>query len=307
MKFLYYPGCTLIEKAKNLDISARSACRALGIELVEMPDWTCCGTVFPLNTRKIVGVIAPARILLNAIKEGYSELVTLCAFCYNVLKRTNFIIKNDPLVHKRVNVYLKDEFERENKDYQEYCGEVKVLHLLEVLRDKFGFSTLKQKVVHPLAGLNLAAYYGCMFLRPEEEVAFDRPEDPKIMDDFIMALGASPVYFPYRIECCGSYLSMSSEEIALQGSFQIIQSAQKYGADALVLSCPLCHYNLDKRQEKMSKDNPYYKPLPILYFTQVLGMALGIEEKDLLWDMHYISPQNLFQKVKATTKQEAAL
>ena len=194
MKFSYYPGCTLKTKAKDLDAYGRRSAEALGITLEELPEWQCCGAVYPMAKDEIATKLSSVRALVSARELG-NDLVTLCSACHHVIKRVNGDMQNDDNVRLKVNNYLQLE--------TPYEGETKVLHYLEMLRDVVGFDELKKKVVNPLKGRKIGAYYGCMLLRPSKEMQFDNPENPTIIEDFIKAIGGTPVIYPFRNECCG--------------------------------------------------------------------------------------------------------
>lgn len=290
----YYPGCTLKDRSLQLDQSARATAEKLGVELVEVQPWTCCGAVPPTSQERVMNLVAPVRILKRVRDAGEKDLVTICDFCYNVLKRANYRMRTDAVQRTRVNAYLKED--EPLRDYEpapvegsgEYAGEVRVLHYLEYLRDKIGYETIADKVVRPLKGLRVAPYYGCVMLRPKEEIDLDDPEDPRIMDDFLLALSAEPVEYPYRNECCGSFLSVSSPDSSTRLGHEILVSAQKHGADALMVSCPLCHYNLEGRQDAITAAFPEFEKIPIFYFTQLLGVALGIDPGALGFERHRV-------------------
>ena len=262
MKFSYYPGCTLRNKAKELDAYARASAKALGFELEELQDWQCCGGVYPLGTDEIASKLASVRALAQARDKG-QDLVTLCSACHHVLKRVNDDMINVEDIRTRANNYMKLD--------TPYAGETKVLHFLEVIRDQIGFDELKKKVVNPLTGKKIGAYYGCLLLRPGKIMAFDDPENPKMLEDFIRALGAEPVVYPYRNECCGGYISLKEPEMANTMCDTIEQSAAGFGAEMLITACPLCRYNLNKSQGE----------LPVYYFTELLAEALGVKEEAL--------------------------
>ena len=192
MKFSYYPGCTLKTKAKDLDAYGRRSAEALGITLEELPEWQCCGAVYPMAKDEIATKLSSVRALVSARDLG-NDLVTLCSACHHVIKRVNGDMKNDDNVRLKVNNYLQLE--------TPYEGETKVIHYLEMLRDVVGFDELKKKVVNPLKGRKIGAYYGCMLLRPSKEMQFDNPENPTIIEDFIKAIGGTPVIYPFRNEC----------------------------------------------------------------------------------------------------------
>ena len=260
MKYSYYPGCTLRNKAKDLDLYARKCAVALGFELEELTDWQCCGGVYPLGSDEIASKLPSVRAL-NDAKQKSQDLVAVCSACYHVLKRVNDDMANVADIQTRANNYMALE--------EPYKGETAVLHFLEVLRDRVGFDELKKKVVNPLTGRKIGAYYGCLLLRPSDVMAFDDPESPTILEDFIRALGATPVVYPYRNECCGGYISLKEPALAASMCDKITSSAAGFEADCLVTACPLCKYNLNKSGK-----------LPIVYFTELLAEALGVKEGD---------------------------
>ena len=297
MKIHYYPGCTLKEKATNLDDSTRLAMEILGYRLVEPENWTCCGAEFPLTEEKIVGLTAPVRILRQVKAEGGEKVMTTCAFCYNVLKRSNKAMLDDPLKHRRVNAFLRDDIKIDPRtkarttDFPEYNGDVEVVHLLEFLRDDVGYEKIRSKIVRDLGELKIGPYYGCRLLRPYKDAGIDKPDNPTIFEEFLQNLGCQVVDFPFKQECCGSYLSLSLPDAASEASYQVLRSASTNGADALVLSCPLCYYNLDRRQDRIRNVHPDFQGIPVLFFTQILAWALGVEEKKLGFDQHFFDPR----------------
>lgn len=261
MKYSYYPGCTLKNKAKALDVYARASAKALGFELEEIKDWQCCGGVYPLGSDEIATKLSSVRAL-NDAKEKQQDLVTLCSACHHVIKRVNDDMKHVEDIRTRANNYMKLD--------EPYAGETTVLHFLEVLRDRVGFDKVKEKVKNPLTGKKIGAYYGCLLLRPGKILEFDNPENPKIMEDFIRALGAEPVIYPYRNECCGGYISLKEKEMSGKMCNKIMESAEGFGADLLITACPLCLYNLNASTQE---------GLPVYYFTELLAEALGVKEE----------------------------
>ena len=261
MKYSYYPGCTLRTKAKDLDAYARASAKVLGFELEEIENWQCCGGVYPLGTDEIATKLSSVRAL-NEAKEKGQDLLTLCSACHHVIKRVNDDMKNVEDIRTRANNYMQLE--------EPYAGETTVLHFLEVLRDRVGFDTLKEKVVNPLKGKKIGAYYGCLLLRPGKIMAFDNPENPSVIEDFIRAIGAEPVIYPYRNECCGGYISLKEKEMAENMSKKVTDSAKGFGAEMLITACPLCLYNLKKNGNQT---------LPVYYFTELLAEALGVKEE----------------------------
>ncbi len=280
MKFAYFPGCTLYTKAKSFDASGRRAGEKLGFQLEEMPYWTCCGATFPLAEDYDMALASPTRVLARARKQG-AELVTLCAVCHNVLKRTNHVMRTNPDRRAKVTDFIEEP----------YGGDLEVLHYLEVLRDRVGFEALGGKVEKPLQGLRVAPFYGCLLLRPRAEMQMDDPDKPSIFEDLLRALGAEPVDYPMKSECCGAFQVVHSDAMATRCSREIIASARARGAEMLVTACPLCQFNLEDRQGEMQKTDPMFQGLPVLYFTQLLGIALGEPVESMDVSKHHTDPR----------------
>ncbi|MBI5234575.1 MAG: CoB--CoM heterodisulfide reductase iron-sulfur subunit B family protein [Deltaproteobacteria bacterium] len=279
MKIPYYPGCTLNTVAKPFDISARESALALGFEMEEMSQWNCCGATYPLTPDNVMALAAPAKVLSGARKAG-DTLTTLCSVCYNVLKRTNKTLKDNKEIRSIVSDFIEED----------YDGSLDILHFLEILRDRIGYDRIKAAVKRPLKGIKAGAYYGCMLLRPFEDMGIDDHEAPTILEDLLNTLGAEPSVFPNRIECCGAHLAMGRNDIVEKLSGDVMGSAAGFGAEIIVTSCPLCQYNLEKSQGKLRAEGAGYRSVPIVYFTQVLGLALGQSEDTLgfdknLWDI----------------------
>lgn len=263
--YSYFPGCTLKNKAKDLDAYARASAEALGFSLEEIPEWQCCGGVYPTAADEVAQKLSSVRALAAARDAG-RELVTLCSACYNVLKQVNADMQNNEFVSLKANNYLK-------KDGVEYHGEANVVHFLEVLRDKVGWTNVKAAVKNPLAGKKIGAYYGCLLLRPANVLKFDDPENPQILEDFIKAIGATPVIYAQRNECCGAYTMFDDKSIPQERAQKILANATDMGAELLVTSCPLCKYNLIKNKGESGLD--------VIYFSELLAEALGVKEKAL--------------------------
>ncbi len=283
MKLPYYPGCTLYTKAKPLNTSMHSSFEAIGVELNELPHWYCCGTTFTLARDNRMSLIAPLRILAKAQKEDGRVLVP-CSVCYNTLKRVNYMLREDTEALEILNEHLEES----------YDGKEEVLHPLEFFRDNK--ELVREALKKDMRGIRLGCYYGCLLLRPKEEIQFDDPEAPTIFEDFVSLIGATPIDFPFKVECCGSYLVVNSPDAAVDASFRLLRNAKGNGAEALVTSCPLCHYNLDALQRKIKKEHPEFKEIPIFYFSQVLGVALGVEEKNLGLEQNKVSPISLLKE-----------
>lgn len=258
MKVSYFPGCTLKNKAIDLDIYARRSAEALGVTLEEIENWQCCGGVFTTAKDEVATKLSSVRALKAAAQKG-QPLISVCSACHNVIKQTNAAMQNDKEFADKVNRYMAEE---------PYNGETQVYHYLEMLRDLVGFDKIKEKVVNPLKGKKIAAYYGCLLLRPGTVMKMDDPENPKIMEDFIRAIGATPVVYAMRNECCGGYIAMESPEMAKKKSNAVVDNAKNQGAELMVTACPLCRYNLVKNGAD----------IPVVYFTELLAEALGVKE-----------------------------
>lgn len=258
MKVSYFPGCTLKNKAKDLDSYAYKACEVLGITLEEIENWQCCGGVFTTSKDEVATKLSSVRALKYALDKE-QPLVTVCSACHNVIKQTNHAMQNDKEFADKVNRYM---------DEGAYMGETQVYHLLELLRDVVGFDAVKEKVVNSLKGKKIAAYYGCLLLRPNSVMQMDDPENPTIMEDFIKALGADAVVYAKRNECCGGYIAMESPTLAKKNSNAVVENAKANGAEMIITACPLCKYNLVKNGAD----------IPVVYFTELLAEALGVKE-----------------------------
>ncbi len=257
--YLYYPGCTLKTKASDYEESAMAVMEALGKPLVEMDDWYCCGAVQSLTTDDLMHQLAPIRTMCCAQEQGEKELVTLCDLCYNVLKQANERVRENPDDLETMN-----EFQDEDPDY---LAEVEIYHLFQILQDMK--DDIKKKIVNPLSSLRVTPYYGCMLLRPEK-AAIDDTEDPSVMEELLELTGAEVIDNPKRTECCGSYHTVNRSDIVEKRVKEIVGRAVEDGADVIVLSCPLCQFNLEYHQRTTEFE------VPVLYLTELLALAFGI-------------------------------
>lgn len=277
MIYGYYPGCSLLSSAKEYDRSLRLTFARLGIELVELEDWNCCGAVHGEGK----GVIAlPARNLALAEAQGLAAIIAPCSGCYRNLRRASQEVERDKAVRQMVNDSLVEGLQLK--------GNVRVLHPLYVLQREYGFERIKAQVVRRLTGMRVAAYYGCMLTRPKDE--FDSTERPTGLDDFLTSVGAEPVEFPFRAKCCGGALAISHSGVTAGLTGKVLNSAKSAGADAVTLACPMCHTALDLYQGKAERAVGNNLDLPVMYFTQLLGLALGIEASALGFERHIVSP-----------------
>ncbi len=293
LRLPYYPGCTLKTAASIFEISALACADVLGMELVEIPRWNCCGTVFSLTEDDLIHHVAPIRNLIrvqemnrDGVLDGENRLVTLCSMCFNTLKRASLLARDKPDSLKTLNDFMSLE--------EDYSGDVEVVHFLELLRD-LGPEVIAEKVKRPLAGLKVAPYYGCTLLKPKE-VGIDDAEEPTIQRDIFTALGAEVVHNPYMKLCCGSYQTMNEKDAVVRLAHDILYHARRDGAQVVATSCPLCAFNLDNRQREVKEAYPDFEEIPVLYFTQLLARAFGLGPGFYESDRNYISSKHLFRE-----------
>ncbi len=285
--YTYYPGCSLKRFGEPFERSTFAVAEALEIELKEMELWNCCGTVHGLSQDGLIHKVAPLRNLLRAREQGAQSVVTLCAICYNTLKRTNLFLQEDEGARRRLNEFLDD--------YEPYAGDLPVRHFLEVLRDDVGFDEIHKAVTRPLQGLAVSPYYGCTLVRPGE-LGLDDMERPTVLSDLLKAIGAEAVESPCATECCGAYHAVGDPDIASVYSGRVLGTAHRRGARMLAASCPLCVYNLDTRQEASRRIEPSLPRMPVLYFTQLLGWALGAPPASLGLEAMAVDPRPVLQE-----------
>ena len=285
MRFAYYPGCSLHSTAVEFDISTRAVAPLLGIELVEIPNWVCCGAS-PTHQRDSILSYALAVANFNKAELVNEQIGVQCASCYNNLRRALFELHHSDEIKKKV----------EKVAGLDFGNNVQVFHLLDVFRNQIGLEAIKEKVTHPLKGLNVAAYYGCLLTRPPAAVAFDDPEWPTSMDDILQTCGATMVDWPYKTECCGASLALSRTDVVQKLSHDILKMAKTHGADCIAVACPLCHSNLDLRQKSIEKKFAENLELPIFYYTQLMGLAFGLSGKELGLDKLIVNPWKLLEE-----------
>lgn len=277
MKYAYYPGCSLHATAREYDQSTREVCSALGIELIEIPDWSCCGATSAHSTSHLLSVALPARNLTLAGKMGL-DIAVPCAACYQRLRYAQIELDQNEGVREKVAAVTGTAYE----------NKADVKSLLEVVAG-LAPEYLKSKIVRPLDGLKAVCYYGCLLVRPPRVTGFDDPEDPQTMDNLMRACGAEALDWGYKTECCGASMGISNEAITLKLVRDILQVAEKAGADCLVAACPLCQSNLDSRQTHINRAFGTSFKMPVLYFTQLIGLALGIEPARLGLKSHFVA------------------
>ncbi len=267
MKLSYYPGCSLHGTSREYDLSTRGVMEALGVELAELSDWSCCGASSGHSLNETLSVGLPARNLKIAEEVGL-DLAVPCAAYYNRLKLADHEIREKEEVRRRMGEAL---------DYNPGEG-VAILNPVEVVRDRVGLEILREKVARPLEGLKVACYYGCLLVRPDTVMKFDDPENPTSLDDVMEAVGATSLDWSYKTECCGGSLALTRDDVVESLVGGIVRMAAEAGADVIVTACPLCLENLEMRQGE--------EGLPVLYFTELLGLALGLEESGKWLNKH---------------------
>jgi heterodisulfide reductase subunit B len=280
MDFSYYPGCSLHSTASEYDDSAREVFAALGVELHELRDWNCCGASSAHSLDATLSVALPARNLLIAQQVG-CDLVLPCAACFNRHKRADFEVRSDRELRSHIEDALGSSF----------TEPVAVRPLLDVVGNTIGKERVRARVTRPLRGLKVVSYYGCLLVRPPEITQFEDPEDPTLMNEILVALGADACIWSYTTDCCGGGLALTKSEVAVRLVDRLVERAREAGAEAIVTSCPMCQLNLETRQ---SGDG--FK-MPTFYFTELMGLAFGISAKERWWRKHLIDPVGLLQSL----------
>ena len=276
MKIGIYPGCSLTGSARDYNESVFALAEAFDMDFVQIPDWNCCGATAAHNLNKELSLALPARILALAEQNGLEEIIVPCAACYSRLVVTQHELKKNPELKNRIKEVL-------NMDYR---GTSVILNVIEWI-DKYITPKLEGKVVNPFSH-KVACYYGCLLVRPNKILQYDRAEDPQTMDIVMSKIGASPVEYPYKTECCGAGLSISRTDIVSKLSGKIIEDAEYRGAEAIIVACPMCHSNLDMRRNNINK---YWKrefKIPVVFVTQAIGLAIGLPESRVGLKRHFV-------------------
>lgn len=298
MKFAYYPGCSLESTAWDFDRSTRAVCHELDIDLQVIPDWVCCGST-PAHTSNTSLALALPVISLQKAKEMGRPVMTACASCYSRLRTTNYKLRNQSEQGEKI---------RRVTDI-DYDGDVEVFHLLDILANQLGTEAIRKKVQKPLNDLRVVSYYGCLLSRPPEIVAFEDAEHPMSMDRVMEAAGATPIQWPYKTECCGAGLSISNPDIVNRLGNRLINMAKEAEADCIALACPMCSMNLDLRQRDIIKAHKETSEMPVLYVTQLLGLAMGLSRNALGLGALSVNPEPMLKRlnVEQAANQEGTL
>ena len=286
MRYAFFPGCSLESSAAEYKASAELVARSLGLEMEEIPDWICCGSTPAHMADELLSLALPAYSLQIAKGMNTDGVLVACASCYSRLRNANRTLSCDPAKQEVLAKALGEP----------YPGDVPVRHLIEVVLESMDRSDLEGRIIQRLTGLKVASYYGCLLVRPPETTGFDDPEDPQALDRIARAAGAEPVEWRYKVECCGAALAFSQVDIVRKLSGEILRDAKESGADMVVVACPLCHSNLDMRQREIEKFLGIDLEVPVLYFTQLLGLALGHSAHSLGLYKHAIDPVPTLKK-----------
>ncbi len=284
MSYAYYPGCSLESTALEYAMSMKTLCRALDIELHEVDDWVCCGASAAHIRSELLGLALPL-INLAAAERQKLDMLTCCSACHNRMKVSAHEFRRHPELLARVNDLAEER----------YAGSTKVFNILEVLSREVGVEAIREKVVAPLENLKVACYYGCLLTRMPEELRTDSAEHPEMMDELMRGVGAEPVSWPLKTECCGASLTLAGRKTVFRLVREIMQVAGENGAECIAVGCPLCQANLDMYQSDVQAKFGDVPSMPIFYFTQLVGLALGNDPKSLGMDRLLVSPDPLLE------------
>jgi heterodisulfide reductase subunit B len=295
VKYAFFPGCSLESTAWDFALSTRAVCQALGIEVEEIPGWVCCGSTPAHGTSASLALALPVFNLQRARAMG-RPVLTACASCYSRLRTANHTVRKDPKQQQRAARVTGEA----------YDGSVEVQHILDVLVNHLGLDAIRAAVRRKLSGLKVACYYGCLLTRPPEVVAFDDTEHPMSMDKLVATLGAEPVDWPYKTECCGASLSMTHSAVVSRLSYRLVEMARRAGATCIAVACPLCQVNLDMRQADARKNHGPLPETPVFYITQLVGLALGLSPEELGLSALSVNPDGLIEQLPTPVLNEAA-
>jgi heterodisulfide reductase subunit B len=295
MKVGIFPGCSLAGSSREYYESLRAIGPALGIELKEVPDWNCCGASAAHTLNHKLALALPARILALAERAQLTDLLVPCSACYSRLMISQNTLQNDEALRKEISGIIE----------LKYSGSVRILNVLDLLASRTTTDGFAAKVIKPF-NHKVACYYGCYLTRPTEIVKCDRAEDPRMMDDIVKVAGGKPIDWAFKVECCGAGLSVSRVDSVARLSGRILEDAAMRGAEAIVVACPMCHTNLDMRRNVIEESLGRQYSMPVLYITQVLGLALGLDDRTLGLHRHIV-PVEFPAAAPAERKAEAEL
>ncbi|MBN2038857.1 MAG: CoB--CoM heterodisulfide reductase iron-sulfur subunit B family protein [Spirochaetes bacterium] len=287
MKYAYYPGCSLHSTGKEFDSSLKAVCNAMDIDLVEINKWVCCGSTAAHNVSRLMATALPMANLMLLQDMNLNEVIVPCAECFSKFKIAQHNVKTDKKLKREVIKAIHND-----------CNEdAKIIHPLSIFSEEPLLSTIPTLVKRDLSGLKVACYYGCLLTRPPEVTEFDIAEYPVTMDNVLRAAGISTVDWSHKTICCGASFALSKPDIVVNLSHNIIEDAKSAGADAIAVACPMCHANLDTRQDDMEKKFGTHPQMPILYFTQLMGYSFDISPAILMLNKHLTDAESLFEQI----------
>ncbi len=286
MRIGFYPGCSMHGTAREYGESLAAICEALGVRLQEVPDWACCGASSAHATNHLLGVALPARTLALAEARKMDQVMAPCAACYGRLAAARHELARDAELQARVRRILERRFE----------NQVEVINVVGFLQQLL--PKIESRIEKPLKDLGVVCYYGCLLLRPHQVTGFDDPEAPSSMEQVVKALGAEPLEWNRRADCCGAGFSLSRTGSVIRMGREILDDARRAGAEVIVVACPMCHANLDMRQAAMNRGQAGADELPVLYITELVGLALGLNPKRLGLGRHYVSTSKLLGRLE---------
>jgi heterodisulfide reductase subunit B len=273
----YYPGCALHGSSGDYEMSVRTCLAALGVQLRELDDWICCGATAAHSLNRKLAVALPARNLALAERDGYEDLLAPCPMCSMELLKARKALCGDGALRKEMAQIVELEIQ----------GKTQVCNLIQVLQ-KVGYEQIGQAAVRRLDEFKPACYYGCLLTRPPAAVQFDDCEQPSSMETLLRTLGAEPVEWNYKTECCGAGMTMSNEDTVLELTHRILTNAAKHGANCLVVACPMCHVNLDMKQAAIDERYGVRHDMVVYYLSDLVGLALGLEPEALGINRHFV-------------------
>jgi len=269
-QYAYYPGCSLESLGKNYNLSALAVSDELGVEMKELEDWNCCGATAYFPVDELLAYTLVSRNLAIAEKTGLQDFVAPCSACYKNAYTTNKYLKADPDLAEHINYALEE-------DHLHVEGKMKVRHLIEVFIEDVGLEEIEKKVAHPLKGLRVAPYYGCQIVRPRKDK--EDVENPQFFEKLLSAIGAEPIDYASKTRCCGGSLIITNRKAALDMVHKLLQDAVNSNANVIATTCPMCNVNVEVYQSQVNREFGTNFSIPVMYFTQLMGMALGIEPK----------------------------
>ncbi len=280
MKLGYYPGCSLEGISTEYDESMRAMLAHLEITVEDLPDWICCGTVAAPSLSRLLGLATPLWNVAQAEKAGYDKLLAPCSACLFHFKHATHVVEENPALRSEVEAVLEMPLD----------APPPTIHPLELLSDDSFEMRIRSAVRRDLSGLKAVCYYGCHISRPARIMQFDDPENPQSMDRLLEWVGIQSLDWPRKVDCCGAHFSMIRPDIVVDMCQRLFESALEAGAEAIVVACPMCHANLDTRQEAIAQKLGRSLHMPVLYFSQVLGYAFGLPEGRLGFRRHIVDP-----------------